>query len=280
MHSETGMKKIVVLSDLHLVPKGELSYGIDTFSRAELAITRINANHADAVAVVFAGDLADHSAPASYERLAGLRSRLIPPTFATLGNHDDRDAYLAQFPTERNPASHRVDHVIDLPTHRFVVLDSHVPGSAEGALTDQQLAWLDWQFQDSGDRARALILHHNPADLALRTDAIRLRDPAALIRVLTKYRRVDLMLSGHVHMPTAGCFFGIPFATVGGNHFAVAPTLANCPHPEDFDRIFREGPAQFAVLLCDEAGIRVHFETYDDRHRALPIDLFRRILLP
>ncbi len=273
------MHKLIVMSDLHLVPEGELSFGIDTFARAMAAVARINSDHPDAEAVVFAGDIADHGSAAAYQRFAIMRSALRVPMVVTLGNHDALDTYLTAFPGEENTATGKLDHVIDLPSHRVIVLDSHVAGSAEGAISTEQLTWLDTQLLAAADRALAVVLHHNPASLGIRTDAIQLRDPEALFDVLKRHKRVDHILSGHVHLTASGAIHGIPFSTLSGNHFSVAPTLSSCPRLETFSEVFLEGPAQFAVMLFDDVGVRIHFENYDDRHRALPIAMFKHILI-
>ncbi|MGL6209287.1 MAG: metallophosphoesterase, partial [Paracoccaceae bacterium] len=150
------MHKIVVLSDLHLVPEGSLSFGIDTFRRAMAAVTHINTVHPDAEMVVFAGDIADHGVADTYTRFARLRALLNVPSVVTLGNHDDRNTYLAAFPGEGNPATGRLDHVVDLPTHRVVVLDSHMTGSASGEIVPAQLDWLDEVLAAADSRARSV----------------------------------------------------------------------------------------------------------------------------
>ncbi len=274
------MVKFIVLSDLHLVPEGQLSYGIDTFGRAERAIAKINENHADAAFVVFAGDIADHGAPGAYVRFAALRNQLQVPSFVTMGNHDDRQCYLAHCPGEHCPATGRLDHMIDAGTHRVIVLDTLQSGEAWGWLEPVQLDWLAARLDEVLDRPVIVVLHHNPSDLSLRTDAIRLKNVAQLVDTLKRHPRVEQIISGHVHLTTAGSLAGMPFCTLGGNHFAVAPVLKTNPRPTAFDEIFLEGPSQFAVVLGLETGVVVHFENYTDCHEILPIEQFRAILLP
>ena len=48
-------------------------------------------------AVVVSGDIAEHGAPAEYERATELLAPLSMPVHAMAGNHDDRDALRAAF---------------------------------------------------------------------------------------------------------------------------------------------------------------------------------------
>ena len=94
------MLKFVVLSDLHLVDEGETSQGLDTHARLQRGIEAINTRHADADFCVLAGDLADlghQGAVAPYTRLKELVAGLTMPCHITIGNHDNRDAYVSIF---------------------------------------------------------------------------------------------------------------------------------------------------------------------------------------
>ena len=62
--------KIYLVSDLHLLPPGQLSHGFDTAARFQLALDDLAQNHADAGLCILLGDLADHGDPAAYELLA------------------------------------------------------------------------------------------------------------------------------------------------------------------------------------------------------------------
>lgn len=107
------MLKFVVLADIHLVPEGKLSHGLDTHGRLAQAVAYVNETHGDADFVVFAGDLADRGEAEAYARFETAIAPLTPPVHLTLGNHDHRPTFLEQWPGMANPETGCLDHVID-----------------------------------------------------------------------------------------------------------------------------------------------------------------------
>jgi 3',5'-cyclic AMP phosphodiesterase CpdA len=89
--------KFVVLSDLHLGPPGTQVNGLDTGARLAEAVATINRDHGNADFVLLAGDLADRGEIAAYRVLQERLSTLSVPCHITLGNHDDRGAFLDVF---------------------------------------------------------------------------------------------------------------------------------------------------------------------------------------
>jgi 3',5'-cyclic-AMP phosphodiesterase len=85
-----SMMKMIALSDLHLVPRGGISKGLDTAERLRLALADICAKHADAAFCVMMGDLADKGEIGAYEQLSELTRELPMPIYLMVGNHDDR----------------------------------------------------------------------------------------------------------------------------------------------------------------------------------------------
>ena len=50
--------KFIQITDLHLVPKGEMLHGLDPYDRLKECINDINHSHKDAEVCVITGDLA------------------------------------------------------------------------------------------------------------------------------------------------------------------------------------------------------------------------------
>ena len=61
--------KIIHITDLHLMPRGETLWGLDPFARLDAALTDIAAHHADADLCVITGDLTEKGDVAAYEML-------------------------------------------------------------------------------------------------------------------------------------------------------------------------------------------------------------------
>ena len=97
-------------------------------------------------------------------------------------------------------------------------------------------------------------------------DDYLLENPNELLDVLRSHPDVRHVISGHVHISTTGIIRGIPFTTVAGGHYTFAVSLGS----DSRKKVKKlEGPAQYAVVLADEASVTVHFHNYIDQHTAL-----------
>ncbi len=270
------MLKFIILSDLHIVPEGKLSHGLDTTDRLNQAVDFVNEAHADAEFVICAGDLADHGEAAAYNRFKSAIERLKLPTYLTLGNHDHRPTFLDIFGSDLATETGNVDHFIDVRGYRVIVLDSSDPElNGSGRITAAQLSWLGHRLNEALDRPVVIVLHHNITRFHVQTDFIILEDPNAFIEVVRRHPDVRQVISGHVHMTTAGSVGGVPFCTLGGGHYAIDPVLESRSGPVPAGSVpRREGPGQLAVVLCDESSVVVHMENFLDRHLVLAPDLF------
>ena len=90
--------KIIILSDIHILPDGGRIIGIDPSERLELAIAHINRTQADADLCIITGDLTHKGDPESYAILRHLLSGLTIPVKILIGNHDNRANFRAAFP--------------------------------------------------------------------------------------------------------------------------------------------------------------------------------------
>ena len=256
--------KLVVLSDLHILPEGETSLGLDTTVRLQAGIAAINARHADADLVVIAGDLADRGDVVSYHRLAATLADLVAPLAVTIGNHDDRDAYLAVFGADQAASTGFVDTVRDLKGYRIILLDSAItPGRHDGRLEQVQLNWLATRLEEAQDRPVIVVLHHHANPLHTEVDEIMLQNGAELVAVLRRHPDVRQVIAGHVHYTSTAIWHGLPFTTLAGGHYSVTIPL-NGSEPERLS-----GPGQMAVILGDADHTLVHFDNYLDDHALL-----------
>ncbi|MGB0661182.1 MAG: metallophosphoesterase [Mangrovicoccus sp.] len=266
------MQKFVILSDLHLVPEGQTSHGIDTFPRLTKALAHIRTHHEDAAFVILDGDLADHAEIPAYERLKAAIADFPLPVHMTMGNHDDRAVFHKVFPDRpMNPATTQYDMGLDLGAYRVIILDSTEPGKTEGYLSTAQIAWLRDELTATSDKPVICVLHHNITDFTVPTDVIRLQNPAPLIDALKAHPDMRMVISGHVHMSTAGTVRGVPFTTIAGSHYNIFPKQSG-PISE-VPRLF--GPGQMAVVMAGEESVVVHHENFLDQHEEQDLALFQ-----
>lgn len=264
------MLKFLVFSDLHLVDEGDTSHGLDTYSRFAKGVDWVNAHHADADFCVLAGDLADlgfKGARAPYQRLKGLVDMLTVPCHITIGSHDDRDTFVEFFGEDTRAETGCIDKVVDAKGHRTILLDSVVEGEEHthgGALSQVQLDWLEARLEEHPGPVN-VILHHHANPLHTTVDRIRLEAPEAFAQVLKTHSDIRQVIAGHVHYTSTAMWHGIPFTTLAGSHYNVVVPLTGAERKTD--RLW--GPAQMAVVLCEDDQTLVHFENYLDGNPVL-----------
>ena len=265
--------KLIVMSDLHLVPAGRTTFGLDTPARFRAALAHAAARHTDADLCIFAGDLTDRADPKAYALFERLRPTLALPQRVLLGNHDDRGVYLS---TAVDPMRTETGHVagtVDLKGHRVMMLDSSEPGVVQGVLAPEHLDWVALQLADAVAQGLKVIvvLHHEPVALQMPVDTYRLGDPQALKSVLdASGADIRMILAGHCHISTAGSWGGYPCATLAGNQHRVEPFLRG----RTGQQACYDGPSQYAVLVSDGLNLAVHFESYTESAEELDPALF------
>ena len=261
------MLKFIVMSDLHLVPTGEMSEGLDTAERLRVAVRCVNREHADFDFCVLAGDLTDHGDVASYRRLADFVRGFDIPCYMTLGNHDHRERFKEVFGELHQDDAGFVQTVVDSKGYRVIVLDSSEPGRGDGVLCQQRLRWLAERLAEAEDRLVIVIHHHHAIPHRTDVDRLILEDADAFISTLKRHPNVQHVIAGHVHYASTGFYRGLPFTTLAGNTYGVTIHLPGMPG----EMQHLDGTAQYAVVLADGDCVTVHFHNYIDRH-AVPLD--------
>jgi len=191
---------IAQLTDMHITRPGVLAGGIvDTAGMLRRAVSAVLALTTPPDLVVLTGDLTDSGHPDEYVRLRALLAPLRAPVLCIPGNHDDRDALRAAFPSW--PPGPFLQFVHDAGPLRIVGLDTVVPGETRGELCATRLAWLDQTLTSSPSRPTLVLLHHPPFDTGIRfMDEVGLiTGREAFADIIARHRQVRLLLSGHLH---------------------------------------------------------------------------------
>lgn len=202
------------LSDTHLLAGGNRLYGsVNAEDHLRQLLAELEASDGRPEAIIFTGDLADRGESDAYDRLRTMvepvAARLGAQVIWVMGNHDDRGAFRRSLFAEL-PSGRPVDRVYDVNGLRVITLDSTVPGSHHGEITDAQLDWLAEELSVRAPHGTILAMHHPPLpsvlDLAV---AVELRDQSGLAEVLfgTDVRSI---IAGHLHYSSTGTFAGIP----------------------------------------------------------------------
>jgi Icc protein len=206
------MPIVLQLSDPHLLagPDARLR-GVPTRRTLADVLALALARHPVIDRIVLTGDLAHDEAIATYEALRDLlgphgdHARPLP------GNHDDRRAFRAVFPTlpgapepaptgETAPPEARIGFCERVDGWCLVGLDSRIPGEDGGRLGSEQLEWLRERLAAHAGVPTVLFLHHPPVPTGHPVlDGMGLHDADALAAVLADTPWVRAICHGHIH---------------------------------------------------------------------------------
>lgn len=201
--------KLIVMSDIHILPHSKIKRGLDTSARLSKAIQDANQRYMDSDLCVFAGDITDAGEQEAYTEFDRLRAALSLPQRVMMGNHDNRYTYLAHAKAPMQDEYGFVQGIDDIKGHRIIMLDSSQPDDhiRASGLCDKRLNWLADRLAEAklAGYKVILILHHNPCALQMPVDTYRLEQPERLLRVL-KASNAEILqiIAGHCHIPTAG----------------------------------------------------------------------------
>ncbi len=254
-----------LVADVQYGDKPEAGTRFYRNSLAKLAACVEAFNAQDLDFVMHLGDFIDGNF-ASYADILPVYQRLRAPGYFVLGNHDFAvaDAAKAKVPETLGMKARYYDFTVK--GWRFLALDGNdvgllatVKGSPEraaaekiladlkarkvscaqpynGALSAQQLAWLDATLTDADSKNQpAVVLCHFPVYPA---SALALWNSAEVIAVLEKHPSVVAYINGHDHAGKYAVKEGIPYLTVNGMVETADTTaygIGSQGGPRDFD---------------------------------------------
>lgn len=253
------------ISDTHLRDAGGRLYDrVDSEAYLRRTIAGIEASGVRPDALVFTGDLTDLGEEGAYYALRAivepLSERLGARLFWVMGNHDDRTAFRRALLDEPaiDDAYAPIDRVDEMDGLRIITLDTSVPGSHHGELSDSQLGWLREQLAVPAPFGTILAMHHPPVPCVLDLAAtVELRDQARLAAVL-RGTDVRTILAGHLHYSTFATFAGIPVSVASATCYTQDLTV-----PQGATR-GRDGAQAYNLV-----------HVYDDTivHSVVPVDV-------
>ena len=210
------MHKILVLTDLHITPPGELIIGLDPAERLSRVLDAMRGAHADADQLLILGDLVHYGTAEEYARLRGLLRDLPWPTTFMMGNHDDRDTFCATFPRAGLDANGFVQSRITLPHAHILCLDTLAPDAKprhSGFLCADRMDWLRTELAHAPGTPKIVALHHPPFVTGFDgMDRIGLVNRAEVIETLQACADVRLVIAGHIHRTIMASTGGLPMA--------------------------------------------------------------------
>jgi 3',5'-cyclic AMP phosphodiesterase CpdA len=211
------------ISDLHVMPKGELAYGrVDTAAMLRDAVAHLNRLDPQPDVVLITGDLADKGQRTAYAHLREILADLRAPFYVIPGNHDKHAEFRLAFADQPYlpTTGEFINYAIDTLPLRLVAVDSVVPGRTRGSICDERLAWLDRTLAARPHAPTLVMLHHAPWMTGLHhVDEVGMDRGDELERVIAKHPQVERVLCGHVHRSTQVKF--------GGTILSACPSTAH-----------------------------------------------------
>jgi len=253
------MKPVLLaqLSDLHLGADWE---GVDPAPRLEQTIAAVRALPNPVDAVVVTGDLTADGGEEDSLHARRLLDAFEVPVHVLAGNHDLRASLRRAFELP-GEGDEPIDYSVEVGELRLVVLDSTVPGEDRGALSAEQLRWLDEELGKAPERPTLLAMHHPPLATGLpEWDEINLVAPEreALAAVVARHPQLRAIVGGHLHRIAAAALAGCPVLSAPSTYLQMLPDF-DPPDFEDDDAVVWTDPPGFAlhVLLDGELSSQV-----------------------
>ncbi|QIN82451.1 metallophosphoesterase [Rubrobacter tropicus] len=194
--------RIVQMSDVHV------GSGLFRQDLLEATVEEANALEPDLVAVV--GDLTMEGYRWEFEEAKGYLDRLTCPNVVySMGNHDAKNVGYRHFEEFFGIREKSIEIPVPEGVAKIVSLDSTKPDLDEGEVGREHYRWLDSEFRDWDRGPKILMIHHHILAVpGTGRDVNNLRDAGDVMAILRELK-VDMVLSGHRHVPYVWSISGV-----------------------------------------------------------------------
>ncbi len=220
------------------------------------ALVQAGAYRADAI--LLTGDLANEERPEEYVALAAAIAEPPAPLFLMPGNHDDREALRAAFPSHQYlPRTGPMSFIRDEFSVRIVAMDQTAPGAIHGLFTRESADWLEAKLSAAPAKPTILALHHPPFPTHdLLFDRIGLQQADLFVEVVARHRQIIRIVCGHHHRVVVGQVAHAPVVVAPSTAWVYGLAL------RDGDRLAprtNEQPGWMLHVWTQESGLASHF---------------------
>jgi 3',5'-cyclic-AMP phosphodiesterase len=193
--------------------------------------------------VVVAGDLTMDGYRSEFEQCRRFLDELeCPHVVVTMGNHDARNVGYRHFEDFFGPRDSVTTVELADGRARVVAIDSTKPDVDEGEVGREHYGWLDASLRGWTEGPRILVIHHHILAVpGTGRDVNNLRDAGDVMAILRELE-VDLVLSGHRHVPYVWSISGVRVV-----HSGTVSTL----------RVRGTMPPSYNVIEIDEDEVRI-----------------------
>ncbi len=227
--------RIVQISDIHV------GSGLFRPELLEAVIEETNALGPDLVAI--AGDLTMEGYRWEFEEARGYLDRLECENVVVVpGNHDAKNVGYRHFEDFFGLREGAVTVSIPEGEAKVVAIDSTKPDLDEGEVGREHYAWIDSEFRNWDRGPKIVIVHHHILAVpGTGRDVNNLRDAGDVMAIFRELR-VDMVLSGHRHVPYVWSISGVRIV-----HSGTASSM----------RVRGTMPPSYNVIEFDEESVRI-----------------------
>jgi len=191
----TGSIRIAQITDCHLPADPKLEYrGMDSYASMKALVRKVKTLKPDLILAT--GDLSEDGSQASYFALKQFFDSMGVPVLALPGNHDDAALLARIFPVSPVDKVQVTDH----GPWQIIRLNSCLPGTPKGQLSDLSLLGLKNVLAQDAGRPRLLAVHHQPVVVGSPwIDKYRLFEPEPFLSLIDNHPDVKAVVWGHIH---------------------------------------------------------------------------------
>ena len=227
--------RIVQISDIHV------GSGLFRPDLLEAAIEETNALEPDLVAI--AGDLTMEGYRWEFEEAKEYLDRLECENVVVVpGNHDAKNVGYRHFEEFFGLREAVVTVSVPEGEAKVVALDSTKPDLDEGEIGREHYAWIDSEFRNWDRGPKIVIVHHHILAVpGTGRDVNNLRDAGDVMAIFRELK-VDMVLSGHRHVPYVWSISGVRIV-----HSGTASSL----------RVRGTMPPSYNIIDFDDRSVRI-----------------------
>jgi len=196
---------IAQISDLHIPRKNTKTYGIAPMTdNLEFCIDHINLHLPKPHLFLVTGDITSTGLAEEFNHAANLLNRFEMHFHVIPGNHNDRDIIRATFGKQacHVESEGKIDNVFEDSDLRLIALDSTLPGSPGGEITDAQASLLDARLNEKPTQPTMIFMHHPPLKCGiLETDVDGFIGKELLGSVISKHHHIEKIICGYIQVP-------------------------------------------------------------------------------
>jgi Icc protein len=227
--------RIVQISDIHV------GSGLFRPELLDAAIEETNALEPDLVAI--AGDLTMEGYRWEFEEAKGYLDRLDCENVVVVpGNHDAKNVGYRHFEEFFGLREGAVTLTVPEGEAKIVALDSTKPDLDEGEIGREHYAWIDSEFRNWDRGPKIVIVHHHILAVpGTGRDVNNLRDAGDVMAIFRELK-VDMVLSGHRHVPYVWSISGVRIV-----HSGTASSM----------RVRGTMPPSYNIIELDDRSVRI-----------------------